>query len=139
MNQLKKTLFFSMLMLFSAQLWADEQQSASLEDEITGFTIDQTITRLGHDFARHLSNWRHNANEAGNYVLTVYERPSARWGNLIWVTENHKQVYRRFIQPSNTEIKAIAEQAGGDIHKHIKQLKFNALFADKFDIDGDEF
>jgi curli production assembly/transport component CsgE len=109
-----------------------------IEDEISGFTIDNTITRIGHDFARFLGDYRHRDLPESNYNLTVHERPSARWGNLIWITKDHKTVYRQFIQPSNTRLKEIAEQAAQEVHSRIKQLELKALFSDNFDIDKDE-
>lgn len=109
-----------------------------IEDEISGFTIDNTITRIGHDFSRFLSDYRSSNLANSNYNLTVHERPSARWGNLIWVTKDHQTLYRRFIQPSNTHLKETAENAAKQIHNQIKQLKLKELFSDNFDIDKDE-
>ncbi len=109
-----------------------------IEDEISGFTIDNTITRIGHDFSRFLSDYRSSNLANSNYNLTVHERPSARWGNLIWVTKDHQTLYRRFIQPSNTRLKETAEDAAQQIHNQIKQLKLKELFSDNFDIDKDE-
>ena len=66
-----------------------------IEDEISGFTIDHTITRVGHDFSRYLSDYRNTNLPDTDYNLTIYERPSARWGSLIWVTHNHRIVFRQ--------------------------------------------
>jgi len=118
---------------------AENVTESAQYDEISGFTIDQTITRVGHDFARYLAEYRNNSPNPSSYNLTVYERPSARWGNLIWVMENHKQVYRRFIQPGNNKIRSIAEEAGKAIHAMVNRLKIQALFSDKFDLEQDEF
>lgn len=125
----------ALLLLTSTSLTAT---AGVIEDEISGFTIDNTITRIGHDFARFLGDYRHSDLPESNYNLTVHERPSARWGNLIWITKDHKTVYRQFIQPSNTRLKEIAEQAAQDVHRKIKQLELKALFSDTFDIDKDE-
>ena len=113
-------------------------KSANIEDEISGFVIDQTVTRIGHDFARYMSDYRH-ANNLGDYNLTVRERPSARWGNLIWVTRNHDTVFRQFVQPSTTNIRELAENAANQIDQKISQAKLKALFSDKFDLEEDEF
>ncbi len=127
------------LMASISSCFAQEQATDILEDELSGFTIDQTITHLGHDFARYLAEYRNNSTDPGNYNITIYERPSARWGNLIWVKQQHKQVYRRFIQPGNNKIKRLAEEAAQQIHSAVKRLKVQALFADKFDLEKDEF
>jgi len=132
-------LLFLLLVMFLYSSQAEKLPAQVQDDDISGFTIDQTITRVGHDFARYLAEYRNNSPNPGSYNLTVYERPSARWGNLIWVMENHKQVYRRFIQPGNNKIRSIAEQAGKVIHATVNRLKIQAIFSDKFDLEQDEF
>jgi len=135
---LRSALFF-LLVMFHHSILGETLPTQLQDDEISGFTIDQTITRVGHDFARYLAEYRNNSPNPGRYNLTVYERPSARWGNLIWVMENHKQVYRRFIQPGNNKIRSISEEAGKSIHATVNRLKIQALFSDKFDLEQDEF
>jgi curli production assembly/transport component CsgE len=125
----------ALMLLFTTNLTVT---AGVIEDEISGFTIDNTITRIGHDFSRFLSDYRSSNLANSYYNLTVHERPSARWGNLIWVTKDHQTLYRRFIQPSNTRLKETAEDAAQQIHNQIKQLKLKELFSDNFDIDKDE-
>ncbi len=136
-SSLAFTIFF-VTMLLPIRCLAEDSSLRVLEDEISGFTIDSTITRLGHEFSRYLSEYRNREENSGDYNLTVYERPSARWGNLIWVTHNHRTVYRNFIQPSGNNIDQLAEVAAQQIHDTIKQLKLQALFSDNFDLDKDE-
>ncbi len=109
-----------------------------LENEISGFVLDQTITRLGHDFSAYLSQYR-NANSLGDYNLAVYERPSARWGNYIWVEYNRTRVFSLFMSPSRTNVQSIAEQAAQQIHNEI--LRQELLYRLNLDSDlaGDEF
>lgn len=120
--------------LLSTVVRADNQ----LEDEISGFTTDNTITRVGHDFVRFLGDYRNTTFPKSKYNLSVYERPSARWGNLIWVEHNHRTVYRTFLSPSTSQINKVAEQAATEIHKTINQQKLKNLFLDTFDIERDE-
>ena len=126
--------WFIFVSLISSQAFAE----GALEDEIKGFTTDNTITRIGHDFARYLGDYRTSNIPSSEYNLSVYERPSARWGNLIWVEHDHKTVYRNFLSPSSAELKQTAEQAAIEIHKKIKRIKLEALFQDTFDLERDE-
>ncbi|WP_226663362.1 curli production assembly/transport protein CsgE [Microbulbifer aggregans] len=112
--------------------------SGRIEDEISGFNIDQTITRTGHDFARFMSEYRNLNFPDSNYNLTIEERPSARWGNLIWITYNNKVVFRRFISPSTNNIRALAEDASRMIHEMVLQEKLRQAFTDHFDLGKDE-
>ena len=114
------------------------ETSAGIEDEISGFNVDQTITRTGHDFARFMSEFRNLNYPDSDYNLTIQERPSARWGNLIWITYNNKTVFRRFISPSTNNIRELAEEASQMIHEMVLQEKVRAAFTDHFDLGKDE-
>ena len=116
-----------------------EASSGRIEDEISGFNVDQTITRTGHDFARYMSEYRNLNYPDSDYNLTIRERPSARWGNLIWITYNNDTVFRRFISPSTNNIQALAEEAAAMIHEMVLQEKIRQAFTDHFDIGKDEF
>ncbi|WP_226642875.1 curli production assembly/transport protein CsgE [Microbulbifer variabilis] len=116
-----------------------DTDSGRLEDEISGFNIDRTITRTGHDFARYLSEYRNLNYPDATYNLTVYERPSARWGNLIWVTYNDKIVFRRFISPSTNNIHRLADEAAQYINEAVLQDRVSSAFIDNFDLGKDEF
>ncbi|WP_323845353.1 CsgE family curli-type amyloid fiber assembly protein [Microbulbifer magnicolonia] len=115
-----------------------EDESVRIEDEISGFNIDQTITRTGHDFARYMSEYRNLHYPDSDYNLTIHERPSARWGNLIWVTYNDNIVFRRFISPSTNNIQRLAEEASKHIHEMVLQEKLRSALTDHFDIGKDE-
>lgn len=148
MRQLLLLIFFLISPLLSAQEGnggqevnggALENDSGRLEDEISGFNIDQTITRTGHDFARYMSEYRNLHYPDSDYNLTIRERPSARWGNLIWVTYNNNIVFRRFISPSTNNIQRLAEEASKHIHEMVLQEKVRSALTDHFDIGKDEF
>ena len=115
------------------------QDSGRIEDEISGFNVDQTITRTGHDFARYMSEYRNLHYPDSTYNLTIQERPSARWGNLIWITYKNKTVFRQFLRPSSNDIRALAEETAKAIHEMVLQEKVRQAFTDHFDLGKDEF
>ncbi|MCX2781226.1 curli production assembly/transport protein CsgE [Microbulbifer thermotolerans] len=116
-----------------------EENDGRIEDEISGFNIDRTITRTGHDFVRYMSEYRNLHYPDSTYNLTIHERPSARWGNLIWITYNNKTVFRRFISPSTNDIRRLAEEASIHIHEMVLQEKVRSALTDHFDLGKDEF
>lgn len=116
-----------------------QADSGRIEDEISGFNVDQTITRTGHDFARYMSEYRNLHYPDSTYNLTIQERPSARWGNLIWVTYNNKTVFRQFISPSTNNIRAVAEGTSKAIHEMVLKEKVRQALTDHFDLGKDEF
>ena len=128
------TLGLLLLLLFSP-LQAQEQ--AQSEAELSGLIIDNTITRFGHDFHRYLSFQLQDASDLEG-DLVVRERPSARWGSLVWVEYGQRTVYRRFLQPNVAEIEAIADEAARLILDEISRSKLQNLLQDTFDMDRGE-
>ncbi|KJH84956.1 curli production assembly/transport protein CsgE [Pseudomonas sp. KSR10] len=129
-----------LLCLLLSPLQAQEeepQEQAEAEAELSGLIIDNTITRFGHDFHRYLSFQLQDASELEN-DLVIRERPSARWGSLVWVEYGQRTVYRRFLQPNVAEIESIAEQAAQLVLEEINRSKLQNLLQDTFDMDRDE-
>ncbi|MCJ0974855.1 curli production assembly protein CsgE [Pseudomonas sp. PS1] len=114
-----------------------ESPQARGEAELSGLIIDNAITRFGHDFHRYLSLALQDATDLDG-DLVVRERPSARWGSLVWVEHGQRIVYRRFLQPNVAEIEAIANEAAVQIREDISRNKLQNLMLDTFDMDRDE-
>lgn len=131
------TIGLVLLSLASPLLAQEPQGQAQSEAELSGLIIDNTITRFGHDFHRYLSFQLQDAS-ALESDLVVRERPSARWGSLVWVEYGQRTVYRRFLQPNVAEIEPIATQAAQLIMEEINRSKLQNLLQDTFDMDRDE-
>lgn len=126
------------LILYLFSHISSAQVNEDWSEEISGFTIDQTITTVGHQFTHYLASYRHAHPQDNSVNLTVYERPSARWGNLIWVTHEHQEVYKNFLHPNHRNLKDVAEQAAQVIFKNIKQAQLKSILQDTFDIEKTE-
>ncbi|MCG8427995.1 MAG: curli production assembly/transport protein CsgE [Chromatiales bacterium] len=111
--------------------------TASL-DEIPGIVIDRTVTRVGRDFYRDFTNYRQFNNPNSRYSLTVFERPSARWGSLIWIEYRSRQVFKIFLNPGRTNYKEIAEQTAKQIEEKLNRVRLQELFSDHIDLERDE-
>ena len=120
-----------------AQMQAKPGEQAEREAELNGLIIDNTITRFGHDFHRYLSYQLQDSTRL-KADLVVRERPSARWGSLVWVEYGQATVYRRFLQPNVAEIETIAEQAAQLVLEEIERNKLRNLLQDTFDLERDE-
>ncbi|WP_028239018.1 curli production assembly/transport protein CsgE [Stutzerimonas azotifigens] len=114
----------------SAGAWAEEA-------EVYGLVIDNTISRFGHDFHRYLSARLQDVSPM-DFDLVVRERPSARWGSLVWVEYDQQIVYRRFLQPNASQLEEIAGQAADQVLEQINRTKLQNLLQDTFDLDRDE-
>nr|WP_254621626.1 curli production assembly/transport protein CsgE [Stutzerimonas stutzeri] len=127
-------LLLALLAVPQAQAAAGQAQR---EAALSGLIIDNTISRFGHDFHRYLSARLQDASEL-EADLVVRERPSARWGSLVWVEYGQRTVYRRFLQPNAAEIEPIAAQAAQLILEEVSRSKLESLLQDTFDMDRDE-
>lgn len=84
-------------------------------DPYVGVVTDATVTRIGHDFYNAFSaHWRDQAN-AEQFSLTVHERPSARWGSLVWVEYANNQLFRAFLSPARRDYVPVAAQEASRI------------------------
>lgn len=107
------------------------------EDIMGGLVIDDTISNIGYEFYRYFGE-RLREGEPLEVTLVVHERPSARWGSLIWVELDGDTLYQRFLQPNTSQLQPIAYSAADSIHEAIARQSLEKLFEDNFDLEGDE-
>jgi curli production assembly/transport component CsgE len=107
------------------------------EELIQGLVIDSTISRFGHDFYRAFSDRLEDTTEM-DFNLVVRERPSARWGSLIWVEQDQRVLYRQFLQPNNLRVTDSAYAAAEQVVEAIARRRLEDLLQDNTDMERDE-
>ncbi|AHL74665.1 curli production assembly protein CsgE [Stutzerimonas stutzeri] len=125
-----KAACLSLILLASVQAHADEA-------ELQGFITNNTISRSGLEFYRKFCE-RLNDTSTLDFNLAVKERPSARWGVLVWVEQNNQPLYRRFLQPNVSDMEQTAYDAADFVVQEINRRKVEALFEDTIDLAKDE-
>ncbi len=81
------------------------------DDPMTGVVVNRTVTIVGKDFYQHFSTrWRQNP-EAAKYSISIYERPSARFGSEIWVEYRQQRMFHTFLPPARAATRPISEAA----------------------------
>lgn len=74
----------------------DEQRLPGLE-QASGFLVDRTVTNFGAEFLRYFAEaWREQPGTA-DIDVTVLERPSARFGSLVWIEHDNRPIARAFL------------------------------------------
>jgi len=119
-----------MILLVSVHAGADEA-------ELKGFITDNTVSRSGQAFYRKFCE-RLNATSPLDFNLAVKERPSARWGVLVWVEQDNQPLYRRFLQPNVSDMEQTAYDAADFVVQEINRRKVESLFEDTIDLAKDE-
>ncbi|MGJ7456557.1 CsgE family curli-type amyloid fiber assembly protein [Halomonas sp. MA07-2] len=81
------------------------------EPGISGVIVDRTITMTGKTFFRQFSQLSLDRPVIGNANLAIHERPSARWGSQIWITEGNRIIFEATMPPRLSEIDDYVEIA----------------------------
>jgi len=81
------------------------------EPGISGVLIDRTITMTGKTFFRQFSQLSLERPVIGDVNLTIHERPSARWGSQIWITQGNRVVFEATMPPRLSDIDAYVDVA----------------------------
>ena len=98
---------------------AERQSRKRIEDPLTGIVINRSITVLGKDFYHYfVTAWRHKDGDS-KYTITVYERPSARWGSEIWIEFRRTRMFHTFMSPARQAAREISEEAADIVYRNI--------------------
>jgi curli production assembly/transport component CsgE len=114
---LKQFIFFGFIFINSPSF-----ASNGLGD-IQGLILDRTITLSGHTFYQRFSAHWLAKNLTQPFNLTIIEKPSARWGNLIIISSQNQVLYRTSIRPGKQLKQNIIKQAASTVSQNI----FNRL------------
>ncbi len=132
---MKRLIVFSLLTI----LLGPPLSAQTLEDEIGGILTNRTITRFGQQFYLAFTHQYRLSEQDSGPSLVIVERPSARWGSLIWVEHNNMRLYQFFWQPGKNGIEVIARKAVDEVVQRLHRKKLEQLLSDHFDLDSDEF
>jgi curli production assembly/transport component CsgE len=108
-------------------------------DPYVGFIVDSTVTHIGADFYRSfVSAWRDQAPE-DRYSLGVLERPSARWGSLIYVEYRGRRVFNAFLSPGRRdEVRVRGREAARQVYEAVVQAELQRLLFREADLAPEE-
>ena len=108
------------------------------ESAYQGFTINQTMTAIGHEFYRaFVEQWREKDSRS-RYTVAVYEKPSARWGSLVWVEFKNKKLFQSFLSTQRASAYQQGLNASEMVFEKIQEAEIEgALFKDP-DMGKDE-
>ena len=80
-------------------------------DPYSGVVVNDTVTFIGQEFYRNfVASWREQQG-VERFSVLVRERPSARWGSLVSVEYEHREIFRAFLSPGRRDF---VRQAGID-------------------------
>lgn len=109
------------------------------EERIAALVTDQTMTQTGRSFMQGFSSAWRDMQTPAEISIAVYERPSARWGSLIWIEENFRRVYQTFLYPGRGNPRATGEAAAYWVQQRVADAEVNKLLFQDPDIGKEEF
>ena len=109
----------------------------SLEE--SGFVVDRTVTNFGAQFVRAFAlAWREQPGTQGLDVAIV-ERPSARWGSVVWIEHKNQGVARLFLYAGRSaSIQPLAAQAAAYVARRLVEQNLANAFIKDPDLAGEE-
>lgn len=114
-------------------------EPAAVATEAWGIVTSQTVTVAGHEFSNHfIAAWRDKPGSE-RYTLALRERPSARWGSLVWVEFGQQRVLQLQLPPARAGLEALAVNAAENAYQAIVDLEHQRRLAGDADLAPDEF
>lgn len=98
-------------LLLRADSVATQRQRAQLGLESSGLVVDQTITKIGHDFYdQFFSHWEAPA-DSRDFIIAISEKPSRGNNAIVTVTVNDEELMELPLQAKYEFIEETAQQA----------------------------
>lgn len=141
MSLLKNLGGMAFLILLVSGATAEEVSKAgrkTLQELYGGVVANQTITVAGQDFFQYfVSAWR-DRDMSERFVVSVHERPSARWGSQIWIEYGQRRVFQASLPAGRAGIKALSEQAVEAAYQKVADAEVERLLFRDPDMGSDE-
>jgi len=97
----------------------DEGESVSLE--LDGLIIDETISKIGHDFYKYYNDFWNPPEGVNDYTIYISEKLMPGMGNLVIVRIDEQKVFQNRIRPRDYVIEKIAKYATNRSRKYLQQ------------------
>ncbi|KQR81648.1 hypothetical protein ASG35_04935 [Burkholderia sp. Leaf177] len=110
----------------------------SVVEEIGGIVTNDAVTLVGQDFYASFSQSWTQMPMSERYVVSVHERPSARYGSLVWVEYGQRRVFQAFLPIARANIRPIAESAAASALQTVMQADIARLLFHDTDLGSDE-
>ena len=110
----------------------------TLDDTLTGMVNEQVITTTGQNFFSYFTTAWQGFALSNRYNVSIHEKPSARWGSLVWVEFEHRHLFETFISPTRSDIRQIGEQAAASAYQKVVRTDIERLLFKDQDLGPDE-
>lgn len=120
---------------------ASEQLSRQFnldEPGLAGILVDRTITIMGKTFYRDFSQLAMQSALLNRAILTFHERPDARWGSQLWITEDRKVLFRTQLSPRLSASEGLAREAISIVEQRLLEQRLSSRLMPDQDLGKEE-
>lgn len=108
------------------------------DNPLGGVVVNRTVTVLGKDFYQFFSTrWRQTP-AASRYTISIYERPTARFGSEIWVLYRQQKVFHAFLPPARAATRELSEIAVQHVLENVSRRESERLTTRNPDLGPEE-
>jgi curli production assembly/transport component CsgE len=116
----------------------DVNNQTPVAEEIGGIVTDDVVTLVGQDFYDAFSKAWIQMPMSERYMVSIHERPSARYGSLIWVEYEQRRVFEAFLPIARSNVRPVAEGAAASALQTVMQADIARLLFHETDLGSDE-
>lgn len=117
---------------------ADVTSQQPLADALGGVVTTDTVTLAGQDFYTWFAQAWSGIPLSDRYIVSVHERPSARYGSLVWVEFGQRRVFQAFLPIARANVRPVAENAAQIAFQNVMQADLTRLLFRDADMATDE-
>lgn len=112
-------------------------RQSSLNAEVGGLVVGQTMTLAGRAFYDSFALAWSEQDEAGRFGVAISERPTARLGSQVFVDYGNRRLLQMFLPPNRSLIPDMGAQAAAQAYQAILDYQLSQFFGDP-DMGRDE-
>jgi len=113
-----------------------EDEGDAISYELDGLIIDETISKIGHDFYKYYQEYWHAPEGAKDYTIYIGEKLIPGMGNLIYIKIDDQKVFENRITPKDYTIEKTAQYATNRIREYLKQTLLIQQQLEEGDMSG---
>ena len=121
-----------------AQATSDPAPAPPQRSDEFGIVVNQTFTPGGQEFYRRFTDFWREKSDFESYTLVILERPSRRYGNLIFVSYGQRVMYTAGLPIKFDAIRAMSSEAVDKVYANIISLALRFSGDADLDIGADE-
>ncbi len=106
-----------------AFFWGGVASAESTEIQIGHLILDQTQTRVGHEFYERFASLWEVSGQAADSEIIITEQASPRWGSSIFIEVYSNRVYETVLQRQHREMDEMVREGVEATQRYLVRLQ----------------